>query len=192
MRTGALERVVERAADLPPVTDRCALCAAALTDDHPHLVTVGSGQPCCACTACSLLFERTATAPYRRVPERRARVDGLRPAALGVPVGLAFFVVGQDGRVAAHYPSPAGATRWEVDEALWRAAAGECAALVSLEPAVEALLVDTTGGRSEAWIVPVTDCYRLVAAVRQQWSGLSGGERVWKSIRAFFDQLRTT
>jgi hypothetical protein len=34
------------------------------------------------------------------------------------------------------------------------------------------------------------DCYRLVASVRRQWRGFSGGERVWQDVEDFFDELR--
>jgi hypothetical protein len=64
------------------------------------------------------------------------------------------------------------------------------AALAGLEPQVEALLINNTGGRREAWIVPVDDCYRLVAIVRREWRGLTGGDRVRPGIEGFFDELR--
>jgi len=116
-----------------------------------------------------------------------------------VPVGLAFFVAGDDGTVTAHYPSPGGPTRWEVDQEDWQTAVGACAGLADMAPEVEALLLNRGGrvgagrsetGRSDAWIVPVTDCYRLVAVVREHWDGLSGGDRVWKAVGQFFDELR--
>jgi hypothetical protein len=106
-----------------------------------------------------------------------------------VPVGLAFIVVGDDGCVRARYPSPAGATEWEVDGDDWAALVNACPALGGLRPEVEALLLDTTRGRHEAWIVPVTDGFRLVAAVRTSWKGLAGGDGVWREIDEFFARL---
>jgi hypothetical protein len=111
------------------------------------------------------------------------------PGVLGVPVGLAFFVVQPDGTVLAHYPSPAGATRWEIDPEAWRAVVRDCPVLTDLAPRVEALLVNTTGDRREEWLVPVDDCYRLVAIVRREWTGLTGGDRVGPEIERFFDEL---
>jgi len=110
-------------------------------------------------------------------------------AALGVPVGLAFFVAGDDGQVTAHYPSPAGATQWQVPPEAWAQARSECPLLASLVPAVEALLARAARGRSDAWLVPVDDCFRLTAVVRQHWRGLSGGDRVWPEIERFFSEL---
>jgi hypothetical protein len=194
MRTQALERAIGRAQArrrTAPV-ERCALCAAELAEHHPHLVDVDAGRPICVCGACAVLFDRPAAGParYRLPPERRQRVSGVEPASLGVPVGLAFFVRSGDGVVSAHYPSPAGATRWEVDASAWAAATDRCDDLLGLEPEVEALLVNTVDGRCEAWIVPITDCYRLVAVVRTQWQGLSGGDAVWPAIEGFFEALR--
>ena len=76
----------------------------------------------CVCQACSLLFSRDAASDghYRLVPRRRLRLPAVPTEDLGVPVGLAFFVPRTDGTVDAHYPSPAGATRSEVDQAAWR------------------------------------------------------------------------
>jgi hypothetical protein len=130
------------------------------------------------------------------IPQRRLRLDAVDPGRLGVPVGLAYFVVQPDATVSAHYPSPAGATRWDIDGDAWVDVVAACPALADLAPMVEALLVDTrpTGGepRRDAWLVPIDDCYRLVAIVRREWTGLSGGSRVRPAIEEFFDQLRST
>lgn len=165
------------------------------------MLDVPARRPVCVCGPCAVLFERPGAAGrYRAIPARRRPVAGLPTASLHVPVGLAFFVAADDGSVTAHYPSPAGATRWEVDGEDWAAAVAACAELDGMEAEVEALLVNRGHVRSsasrpepsrpEAWIVPVTDCYRLVAVVREHWEGLSGGERVWKAVEEFLDQLR--
>lgn len=192
MKTAALERAIRRGPRQAKATETCSFCAWEVADDHPHILDVDAGRPLCVCRACALLFDRPAAAQgrYRRIPSRRAALQGVRTADLRTPVGLAFFVASDDGPVRAHYPSPAGATRWEVDPADWRAALAACPALETMEPEVEALLVNSANGRSEAWIVPVSDSYRLVAVVRAEWEGLSGGDRVWKAIETFFDELR--
>jgi hypothetical protein len=182
--TGALRRLIRRATGGAP---RCELCGGELPDAHRHLLDVREHRPLCACYACSVLFQRDEAGGghYRMVPDRRLRLAGPAPADLGVPVGLAFFVKRADGRVLAHYPSPAGATQWEVDPAIWDAA-------VRTPPVeeVEALLVNTARGRSETWLVPIDDCFRLVAIVRRHWTGIAGGERVWPEIERFFQELR--
>lgn len=172
--------------------ESCDLCGQPVPAGHRHLVDTSSADLLCACHACTILFGRDQASEgrYRLVPESRRRLPGLSPASLGVPVGLAFFVRHPDGTVAAHYPSPAGATRWEVEPRLWARAVGDCPELAEAQPEVEAVLVNAARGRSEAWLVPIDDCYRLVAVVRQQWQGLSGGDRVWPEIEQFFDGLR--
>lgn len=192
MSTGALPRLIRRAAGDRPSRHPCDLCAGPLPDDHRHLLDTREDRPMCACYACSVLFQRdeAGSGHYRLVPDRRIRLTGVRPAELGVPVGLAFFVRRADGSVAAHYPSPAGATRWEIEPDAWERAVRGCAALAGLAAGVEALLVNTARGRSEAWLVPLDDCYRLVAVVRRHWAGLSGGDTVWTEIERFFDELR--
>lgn len=193
LRTPALERAIGRSPSPRPLdrAEPCALCAADLPPDHPHMLDEAAGVPCCVCRACALLFDRPEAAGgrYRRIPDRRHRLAGVDVAVLGVPVGLAFFVVAGDGEVTAHYPSPAGATRWTVEATDWRRAVGACPQLEDLAPGVEALLVDTERGRREAWIVPVADCWRLAGAVRQAWEGLSGGTEVPRMVERFFAQL---
>lgn len=194
MNTAALERVVSRGASRRLLkAEPCALCAAHLPEDHPHALDTETLHPMCVCRACWLLFDKEGAAlgRYQTIPERRTRVEGVDPSALRVPVGLAFFVVGEGGEVTAHYPSPAGATRWEVDPADWDAVVSQASELQRLAPHVQALLVNTAKGLSEAWIVPVSDCYRLVGIVVQTWEGLSGGDRVWKTIEEFFVNLRS-
>ncbi|MCF6521946.1 DUF5947 family protein [Streptomyces sp. JJ36] len=195
MTTGALERVIRRARSGRSGTsgpaEHCDLCRAPVADGHRHLLDTESGEALCACRACSLLFTRDAASEghYRLIPERRVRLDPVPTDGLGVPVGLAYFVPRADGAVIAHYPSPAGATQWEADPAAWRDVVAACPALESLTADVEALLVNTARGRREQWIVPVDDCFRLVAVVRREWRGLSGGDRVWPEIERFFTEL---
>jgi hypothetical protein len=171
---------------------RCQLCLAPVTDRHAHLLDTEAGELLCSCHACTILFNRqqASRGHYRLVPSRRVRLSGLSPQVLGVPVGLAFFVRRPDDQVTAHYPSPAGATRWEIDPGAWDRARAACTALSDLEPDVEAVLVHTARGRNETWLVPIDECYRLVAIVRQHWQGMSGGDRVWQEIDTFFAGLQ--
>ena len=61
--------------------------------------------------------------------------------------------------------------------------------LAELQPDVEALLVNRARGARRHLIVPIDDCYRLVAVIRTTWKGLSGGREVWEEIARFFDRL---
>lgn len=205
MSTHALARLLARHGQDQRETHGCELCGQRLPGDHAHLLHTASRQAVCACRACAALFTDTPAGPaarYLRLPERRLRLPephqahttaqgtpGDLLAALGVPVGLAFVITEPDGAAVAHYPSPLGATRWEVDPATWRAVTAGCAPLRTMRPLVEALLVHTTHGARERWLVPVDDCFRLVAVIRQEWRGLSGGDQVWAKIRQFFADL---
>lgn len=184
----ALQRMIERTAK--PAEERCELCSAALPGEHRHVLDLNADELRCACRACALLFERDAAARghYRLVPRRRVRLDA-HGMELAVPVGLAFFVVQPDGSIRARYPSPIGATSWEMDAAAWQALVAAWPQLADLVPAVEALLVDTARGHDEHWIVPLDDCYRLVAVIREHWTGLSGGKEVWPAVDRFFAEL---
>jgi uncharacterized protein DUF5947 len=176
--------------------ERCGVCAAEVPDRHRHLVEPGGGIAC-ACTACFLLIDRQPEGggPYRAVPDRRVRLRPVLVEVLNVPVGLAYFVAGTPGgRVAAHYPSPLGNTESEVDDPAWRVVVARAPLLDSLQPGVEAFLVRglIRDGPGEQWLVPIDDCYRLVATVRQHWSGISGGSQVWTAVARFFDELAHT
>ncbi|GHE05249.1 DUF5947 family protein [Streptomyces alanosinicus] len=188
---GALARVIRSAADRAAAagTERCELCAAVLADGHPHLYDTDAAEPRCVCRACSVLFAGAEAGRYRLVPRRRLRLPPVDTSVLGVPVGLVFFVPHPDGTVTAQGPSPAGAMRWEVDAAAWQRLAGSVAQLKSMAPDVEALLVNTVRGLDEHWIVPVDDCYRMIALVRREWRGLSGGGEVWSAVEQFFREL---
>ena len=94
----------------------CDLCNLPLADPHSHLVDLSVRSLRCVCRACFLLFlpEGAGRGRYRAVPDRYvalAHPDRTRWEALDIPIGLAFFFFNSAiGRVAALYPSPAGAT----------------------------------------------------------------------------------
>lgn len=190
---GALARVIRSAADRTAAAgvERCELCAAPVPGGHPHLYDTPDGEVRCVCRPCSVLFagDGAGQGRYRLVPRRRVRLPAVDTGVLGVPVGLVFFVPRADGTVTAQGPSPAGAMRWEVDAGAWEKLAAMCPRLASVAPDVEALLVNTVRGLDEHWIVPVDDCYRMVALIRREWRGLSGGSRVWPAVERFFAEL---
>ncbi|WP_030379049.1 MULTISPECIES: DUF5947 family protein [unclassified Streptomyces] len=192
MTAGALARVIRGAADRrAAAAERCDLCGAPVPAEHRHLYDTEREELHCGCDSCVLLVAEGGAAGgrYRPVPERRLRLPPVDIAALGAPAGLAFFVRHRDGTVTGRYPSPAGATRWETDPDAWRAAVAGHPALATLEPEVEALLVNTTGDLSHHWLTPIDDCFRVVSVVRREWRGLSGGGRVRPAVEEFFEQL---
>jgi Family of unknown function (DUF5947) len=192
MTEGALARVIRRRGEpAGEVLERCDMCNVAVPARHRHVLDEQSDQLLCTCQPCTVLFERDAAGRghYRLVPEDRERLPEFDPHELGVPVGLVFFVKQADGAVVAHYPSPMGATRWDVDSGMWRGAEERWRVVRDMAPRVQALLVNTARGASEHWIVPIDDCFRLVGLIRTHWQGLTGGKAVWAEIGRFFDDL---
>jgi hypothetical protein len=178
-----------------PAYERCELCAEPVEPAHRHVLDLDSGRPLCACRACTIVFDREQAGGghYRLIPQRRRRLRDLALAdqvwaSLGVPVDLAFaFHSTPAGQVVACYPSPLGVTRHLPSRDAWSRIAAANPVLADMAPDVEALLVSRT---REHWIVPIDDCYRLVAAVRVHWTGFGGGDEVWDEIARFFAGLR--
>jgi hypothetical protein len=179
------------------VEERCELCSEPIPAEHRHLVDLQSRELLCACRACTILFDRSAAGGghYRLVPDRRLRLDGfemddLAWAALQIPVDMAFFFRNsQARRVMAFYPSPAGPTESLLELEAWDDLERANPVLASLEPDVEALLVNRARGARDHYVVPIDDCYRLVALIRTRWRGFTGGLEVWDEIKAFFAGL---
>ena len=172
----------------------CDLCATPITADHPHLVHVPEGRLLCACGACALLLGYGAEGRYRVVPDRAGRLDFSITDdewdALGVPVDLAFFHWSTPrGRHVAFYPSPFGATECLLPLEAWNAIAAANPIVASMEPDVEALLVNRAGGRREVYLVPIDACYHLVGLIRARWQGFSG-HAAWEAVDHFFQDLR--
>ena len=62
--------------------------------------------------------------------------------------------------------------------------------LATLEPDVEALLINRVSGARDHYIAPIDRCFELVGLIRISWRGLSGGQEVWERIDNFFAELR--
>jgi hypothetical protein len=167
------------------------MCGLPVPESHRHVFDEQQAELMCTCQACTLLFQRDAASRghYRLVPEARLRLAELSPEELGVPVGLVFLVPHADGTATANYPSPMGATQHSVEPELWAALRQRSPALADMTADVQALLIHTARGAAEHWVVPIDDCYRLVALIRREWRGLSGGSAVWPAITGFFADL---
>ncbi|MET8354270.1 DUF5947 family protein [Micromonospora sp. NPDC005206] len=193
MTASALQRAIRRAGERAAAVERCGMCAEPVGPEHRHVWDEQDGELMCSCTPCSLLFDREAAGGgrYQLVPTEGRRLTRLSADELGVPVGLVFFVKQRDGRVLGHFPSPLGTTESEIDAGAWRAIEARSPALAELAPRVEAFLVwtGTPRGGGQQWVVPVDDCFRLVALIRRHWTGMSGGSAVWREIAGFFDDL---
>jgi hypothetical protein len=111
-------------------------------------------------------------------------------ANLRLPVEMAFFFRNSEAeRMVAYYPSPAGPTESLLDLEAWEQLEADNPVLGTLVPDVEALLVNRVRGARGYYVVPIEDCYRLVALIRTNWRGLSGGSEVWEEIDRFFAGL---
>jgi hypothetical protein len=196
-----LQRLARAAAEPPrplvATEERCELCGEPIPPEHRHLIDVESRALLCACRACQILFDRREAggSHYRLLPERRRRVEDLELddttwAELRIPVEMAFFFHSTAAeRVVAFYPSPMGATESLLELDAWEQLERANPVLESLEPDVEALLVNRARGARDCFLVPVDDAYRLVGLIRTQWRGLTGGQEVWQEIGRFFAEL---
>lgn len=177
--------------------EQCEFCGEPLVQDHPHVVNLQTRVLACACRACYLLFlpEGAAGGKYRSVPERYLRLQGpaFTQAAwdeLQIPVGIAFvFYNSSLSRVAAFYPSPAGATESLLPLESWEEMVRQHPVLATLAPDVEALLVRRTGDAFGGYVVPIDACYELVGRIRRAWKGFDGGEEARTGIDEFFAAL---
>jgi hypothetical protein len=177
--------------------EKCELCSEPIPPEHRHLMDLTSRELMCACRACSILFDRSAAGGkhYRLVPDRRLafedfELDDVDWANLRIPVDMAFFFHNSEaGSVQAYYPSPAGPTESLLSLDAWDAIEQANPVLGSIEPDVEALLVNRAHGKRQYFLVPIEDCYLLVALIRTRWRGFSGGSEVWEEIDGFFDGL---
>jgi hypothetical protein len=176
--------------------ERCELCSAELALLHSHLLEPAKRQILCACEACSLLFCGQNGGRYLRIPHRISLLSNFQMTdmeweALMIPINLAFFYHDSaSSRMIAMYPSPAGATESLLTLESWEEVRAQNRALQTMEPDVEALLVNRVSPEHEYFIVPIDECFRLVGIIRMHWKGLSGGTEVWKHIQQFFNDLR--
>jgi hypothetical protein len=177
--------------------EMCELCGRPVPSEHRHVLDLQTRAVLCACRPCSLLFDRAAAGGdhYRLIPERRLKLDDLELSdgeweQLQIPVDMAFFFHNSAAsRVMAFYPGPMGATESQLELAAWTKLQQANPVLNELQPDVEALLVNRARGARRQWLVPIDDCYRLVAVIRTRWRGFTGGREVWLELERFFDDL---
>lgn len=151
----------------PRPGERCEVCGAERRADHGHVADVDDRRLLCVCDACRLLLEGQEQGRLRAVSAdapRRVVADASVPDwwdDLDLPVGLVFLLrTGSDGDLVAGYPGPAGVIESDrpvvgVPEALWPV------------PDTEALVVCCSGGRFDAWLVPVTVAYAIAGRLRE-------------------------
>jgi hypothetical protein len=178
----------------------CEMCSAPIPDAHSHVVNVETRSLMCSCRGCYLLFTREGAAQgkYRAVPDRYLHDPSFRLNETDwdefqIPVRIAFFFFNSSmGRVAAFYPSPAGATESLLPLDAWRKLSTTNPILGEIAPDVEALLV--YGRKHEGFdcfIVPIDACYELTGLIRRRWKGFDGGEEAWRDVDDFFNRVRS-
>lgn len=197
----------EPAAVAAPPVERCELCGTpcgpegtVATPGHNHVVDLEHRAIRCACRPCYLLFTRrgAAAGKYQAVPERFVHHPGVVLSnvqwdELQIPVRIAFLFRNSDEETdewVAFYPSPAGATQSLLSLESWAQVVEDNPVFASAAPDVEAVLVQRIDNGFEAFVVPITACYELVARVRLHWQGFDGGEKAHEEIATFFDALR--
>jgi len=193
---GTLQRFVRRTGS----GERCELCGTGVAVEHGHLFEPANRRLVCACQACAILFGGQGGQRYNRVPSRIRCLSDFQLTdaqweGLLVPINMAFFFESSvSGRMIAVYPSPAGATESQLPLETWEQIAAENPVVQSMQPDVEALLVNRLGaGRgfpiNQYFVLPIDQCFKLVGLVRTYWRGLSGGEELWRELERFFAAL---
>lgn len=176
--------------------ERCELCGVLLSEDHSHLFVPESRQLVCACAGCMVSAGNRPDTPYRRVPRHVYALTDFQLTdaqwdELAIPVGMAFFFRSTPAtRVVGFYPSPAGATESMLSLRAWSQVMRANPMLDTMQPDVEALLVNRLANAREYYLVPIDRCYELVGLMRVHWRGLAGGAEVWEQIRRFYARLR--
>ncbi len=189
-----LQRMLQKR---PPAGERCDFCATPLTPEHSHLIELAARRILCSCRPCYIVFEPAGAAggKYRAVPARYVEIDAFtiddeQWDALAVPIGLAFFFYNSlEAKMVAFYPSPAGATESLLPLDIWAEIAARHPVLSSLEPDVEAVLIQRTRDASRSFVVPIDAAYELVGLIRTSWKGFDGGEEAHGKIAAYFERL---
>ena len=179
-----------------PRTDAslCDLCSAPIGETHRHVVDVEARRMECACDTCARVFD-AETGRHRTEPTRVLAVAAAPTfeewRALGVPVGLAFFLRPSSmGRFVGIFPSPAGATESELPADAWAKIASKSAALRELRDDVEALVVRCTrSGRSQCFLAPIDVCYEMMGSLRASWTGFDGGDEARAVVDRFITDL---
>lgn len=172
------------------------MCSALIGPNHRHLLEVARRQIHCACEPCAFRFQNVTEGRFKLIPPDVRWLPDFNMSdslweSLALPINLVFFR--HDtlmGKVAAMYPSPAGATESLLSTESWSGLAADNPVLTEMQPDIEALLVNRVGQNRDYFLVPMDVCFELTGRIRLNWRGLSGGEQVWQQVNDFFSGLR--
>jgi Family of unknown function (DUF5947) len=180
----------------PTVPEHCELCSIRLAPTHRHLLEMATRRIVCSCDPCALRFENVIGGKFKLIP-RDARVlrdfqmTDAEWEGLSLPISLAFFFYDTPNeKMAAYYPSPAGATESLLPLTAWDALIVANPILREMRADVETLLANRVEGAREYFLAPIDVCFELVGLIRVHWRGFSGGEDVWREINGFFARLK--
>ena len=180
--------------------ERCELCGAPIAARAPPPARPRATASCCARAAparCCSTAPRRRGGHYRLVPDRRLRARRLRARRRRVggaaPAGRHGVLLPQQRRGRAR-AWPSTRARWGRPSRCSSSRRGRSSrrptrCCATLEPDVEALLVNRARGARRHWLVPIDECYALVGLIRTHWRGLTGGAEVWEEIGRFFEEL---
>ena len=180
-----------------PELEHCELCSARLAPVHRHLLEMATRRIVCACDPCALRFENVIAGKFKLIPRDARALPDFRMSdaeweSLSLPINLAFFFYDTPNeKMAAYYPSPAGATESLLPLSAWDALVVANPFLREMQPDVETLLVNRVEGAREYFVAPIDLCFELVGLIRVHWRGFSGGEEVWREINGFFARLKS-
>ena len=197
-RNGRVATLQQMLNKRPPVGETCDFCSVSLTAAHSHLIELAARRIMCACRPCYIVFEPKGAAQgrYRAIPSRYRQVtefalDDATWDALQVPIGLVFFFYNSlEKRMLAFYPGPAGATESMLPLEEWNAIMAEFPVLGTVEPDVEAILIQRNREISRCFIVPVDSAYELVGLMRTCWKGFDGGQEAHAKIAEYFEKIQ--
>ncbi|MGI8955963.1 MAG: DUF5947 family protein [Chthoniobacterales bacterium] len=180
-----------------PEVEQCELCSLRLPPTHRHMLEMATRRIVCSCDPCTLLFEKEEAAKFKPIPRDSRplpdfQMSDLEWEGLSLPISLAFFFYDTPNKkMAAYYPSPAGATESLLPLTAWETLVVANPILRNLQPDVETLLVNRTHETREYFVAPIDVCFELVGLIRVHWRGFSGGEEVWTAINGFFNRLKS-
>lgn len=179
-----------------PEIEHCELCSVGLGPQHRHLFETATRRIVCSCDPCALRFQDVVEGKFKLIPrDTRPLADfqmtDMEWEGFALPISLAFFFYDTpNGKMAAFYPSPAGATESLLPLTAWEALVLANPILRDMKADVETLLINRVGEAREYFVAPIDVCFELVGLIRVHWRGLSGGDKVWREIDAFFTRLK--
>lgn len=194
---GTAKTATKRYAPAPPQEiEICELCSIRIPPVHRHLLEMATRRIVCSCDPCGLRFENLIDGKFKLIP-RDARplpdfqMSDMEWESLSLPISLAFFFYDSPHKkMAAYYPSPAGATESLLPLTAWEALVVANPILANMQADVETLLVNRVNDKRQYFIAPIDVCFELVGLIRVHWRGFSGGEDVWREIDGFFNRLQ--